>query len=291
MSVTITTAQVQKYNRDVRLKFQQMGSMLRDTVRVKSTNAKYEYFELLGETKAVKNLPRNSPTPLVNSQHSRRRAEMNDYDWGDLITKQDEVRTLINPEGSYVMNAVAALGRSIDEEIITAFQAAAIEGETGGTTVVFDTANWEIGGSGIPMSVDLLREAAYTMDVGKVPAAGRHILIGPKQKQQLLENTEITSSDYNTVKALVMGEINTFLGFKFHVIVDQDLLPYNSSTDRRSCYAWHERAMGLSMGMDITVDVGPRRDLRNAQQVYVAGVFGSVRIEDVVVHLDCDESP
>jgi len=290
MSVTITTAQVQQYRNNVQIKFQQMGSLLRPFVRLEQTQAKYHYFDLLAPTAAVKNTARHAGTPLVNSQHERRRVEMFDFDWADLIDSQDRVRMLISPEGSYVENAVAALGRSLDQEIITAFQATAAEGETGASAVTFDTANWEIGGAAAPMSVDLLRQAKYKLDVGNVPSMGRHIVLGPKQLQDLLEETEVTSADFNSVRALVQGDLDTFLGFKFHR-VDPDLLPYDSGTDRRSCYAWHERAMGIAMGKEIATSIDKRADRRNAMQVYVCAVFGAVRIEDVVVHIDCDESP
>lgn len=290
MAVTITTAQVQQYSSNVQIKFQQFGSVLRPLVRTEMTNAKYRYFDLLAPTAAVKNTSRYAPTPLVNSQHERRRAEMNDYDWADLIEDQDRVRMLINPDSAYVTNAVAALGRAIDQEIIDAFDATAVTGETGSGSSSFDTANWTLGGSGIPMSVDILRQAKYKLDVANVPMTGRHIVLGPKQIQDLLEETEVTSADFNTVRALVAGEINSFMGFKIHTI-DPDLLPYTSATDRRLCFGWHERAMGLAMGMDIRVSVDKRPDIRNAQQILVQGVFGAVRIEDVVIQFDMDESP
>ena len=289
MSVTIPTAHVQQYRRTVQIKYQQMGSMLRGAVRVEQTDAKFHYFDLIAPTAALKNVGRHADTPLVNTQHERRRAEMADYDWADLIDRQDRVRILIEPEGAYVTNAVMALGRSIDEVIIDAFDADAIEGETGGTTVPFNTADFEVGGAGIPMSVDLLRQAKRRMDDADIPMSDRHIALRPRAVEQLLGNTEVTSSDFNTVRTLVNGEINTFLGFQFHQL-SPDVLNDSAAAGRFYGFAWHMRSMGLAMGMDITVDVDKRTDKRNAQQVYVSGVFGGVRIEDGVVRLDIDES-
>ncbi len=288
MSVTITTAQVQQYRRNVQIKYQTSG-MLRPYVRVENTDAKYHYFDLLAPTAAVKNIGRHADTPLVNSQHERRRAEMDDYDWADLIDQQDRVRMIIEPEGSYVTNATNAMGRSEDEIIIDAFDAVAFEGETGTTQVAFNAADFSIGGAGIPMTVDLLRQTKRIMDDADIPSSDRHMALRPRALEQLLGTTQATSIDFNTVRTLVRGEIDTFLGFKFHMI-SPNVLNKSEAAGRANAYAWHKRAMGLATGKSVSVDIGPRRDKRNSQQVYVCMVAGGVRIEDGVVRLDIDEA-
>lgn len=289
MSVTITTAHVQQYRRNIQIQYQQQGSMLRGAVRLEPVEGKFHFFDLLAPTAAIANVGRHADTPLVNSQHERRRVDLTDYDWADLIDRQDRVRMLIEPEGSYVINAVNALGRSQDEVIIAAFDGVAQEGETGATAVPFDTVNFEVGGAGIPMSVELLRQAKRRLDDADVPMEDRHIAIRPRALEQLLGNTEATSMDFNTVRTLVQGEINTFLGFQFHML-SPNVLQSSQAAGRFNAYAWHRRSMGLAVGMDITVDIGPRRDKRNSQQVYVSQVIGAVRIEDGVVRLDIDEA-
>jgi len=287
MSVTITVAQVAQYTSNLQIKYQQEGSVLRPFVRLEPQTGRYHYFDLLAPTAAVKNVGRHADTPLVDSQHERRRAEMNDYDWADLIDDQDRVRILINPEGAYVSNAVNAMGRAIDISLIEAFDANSINGESGATSTAFPAGN-EIGGTGIPMSVDLLRQAGKFFDDGNVPSMDRHIMLAPEQKQRLLAETEVTSSDFNTVKALVRGEIDTFMGFMFH---HMDPALVTLSGTERTIFAWHKRAMGLAMGMELKTDVGPRRDKRNSMQVYVSGVHGAVRIEDAgVLRIIADEA-
>lgn len=289
MSVTITTAHVQQYRRNIQIQYQQAGSVLRPAVRIENTDAKFHYFDLLAPTAAIKNVGRHADTPLVNSQHERRRAEMDDFDWADLVDQQDRVRMLIEPEGSYVINAVNAMGRAIDEQIIEAFDADAIEGETGATVVPFNAADFSIGGAGVPMSVDLLRQTKRIMDDADIPSGDRHIALRPRALEQLLGETEVTSSDFNTVKALVQGDLNSFLGFTFHM-VSPNVLQASEAAGRFNSYAWHMRSMGLVTGKDISVDIGPRRDKRNSQQVYVCMVIGAVRIEDGVVRMDIDEA-
>ena len=65
---------------------------------------------------------------------------MVDYEYADLIDKQDQVRTLIDPTSSYAQAAAFALGRAMDDEIITAVSGTAFSGETGSTSVTLPSA-------------------------------------------------------------------------------------------------------------------------------------------------------
>ena len=65
---------------------------------------------------------------------------MVDYEYADLIDKQDQIRTLIDPTSSYAQAAAFALGRAMDDEIISAVSGTAFSGETGSTTVVLPSA-------------------------------------------------------------------------------------------------------------------------------------------------------
>ena len=62
----------------------------------------------------------------------------------------------------------------------------------------------------------------------------------------MLRETEVTSSDFNTVKALVNGELDTFVGFKLVLIEDREEggLPDNT------LFAYHKAAVGYAVGME-----------------------------------------
>jgi hypothetical protein len=96
----------------------------------------------------------------------------------------------------------------------------------------------------------------------------------------------VTSSDFNSIKALVAGEVDTFMGFKF---IRTELLP--KSGNIRSALFFAQQGLCLATAQDITVDVGPRRDKRNSVQVYVSASFGASRMwEEKVLKVNCDES-
>jgi hypothetical protein len=101
-----------------------------------------------------------------------------------------------------------------------------------------------------------------------------------------LNETAVTSSDFNTVKALVRGEVDTFMGFKF--IVSNRLA---KSGNDRTCFAWAEDGMKLAVGKDVMARIEERADKSYSTQVYYCATFGATRMEeDKVVQITCDES-
>ena len=101
-----------------------------------------------------------------------------------------------------------------------------------------------------------------------------------------MQTTEVTSADFNSVKALVQGDVNTFMGFEF---VRTELVNTDANSYRRvPCFT--KSGMLLAVGQDINVDIGPRRDKRNSTQVYCSASFGSVRMnEEKVIEIKCAE--
>ena len=284
MSSNITTAFVQQYSANVQMLSQQMGSLLRDKVRVESVVGKNAFFDQVGSVTAVEKTSRHSDTPQIDTPHARRRVSLADYEFADLIDQQDKVRLLIDPTSSYAQAAAMAMGRAIDDVIITAALGTAYTGETGSTST--SNANTIAHGSG-GLTVAKLRTAKQTLDLSDVdPSIPRHIIVSPKQISDLLNITEVTSSDFNTVKALANGEINTYLGFNFIV---SNRLSLSGTT--RSCIAFAQDGLALGIGKDINARIDERADKSYATQVYYCMSIGATRMEeDKVVEVQCTES-
>ncbi len=100
-------------------------------------------------------------------------------------------------------------------------------------------------------------------------------VVSPKQITDLLGTTEVTSSDFNTVKALANGEISRFLGFNF--IVSNRL---TSSSSKRLCLAFTNDAIKLALGKDVVTRIDERADKGYSTQVYVCMTMGATRLED-----------
>jgi hypothetical protein len=139
------------------------------------------------------------------------------------------------------------------------------------------------------LTIAKLRNAKYILDANEVDEEEeRIIVVSAKQLQDLLRTTEITSADYNSVKALVDGALNTFMGFKFR---KTQLLPLNSSTDVRSAYVYVKSGVVLAeRGLKTHMDV--RTDLSHSLQIRSVASLGATRLEEKkVVEIACDESP
>jgi len=286
MSTEVTTAFVQQYSANVQMLSQQMGSRLRDAVRVENMTGKNAFFDQVGKATAQKRTTRHADTPQIDTPHARRRVSLVDYEYADLIDDQDKVRMLIDPTSAYAQAAAAAMGRAMDDEIIAAALGTAFTGETGSTSTALPAAQ-QIANGGADMSLAKLRQAKKILDLSDVdPSIPRYLACGPDQIEALLADTNVTSSDFNTVKALVQGEVNQFMGFNF--IVTNRLA---KSGDIRSCFAWAEDGLALAVGRDVMARIDERNDKGYATQVYYCMSIGSTRMEEEkVVQIDCDEA-
>lgn len=294
MSIQITTAFVQQYRANVEHLVQQKGSRLRALVRAETQNAEFEFYDRIGATTAQEVTGRHQDTPLINVPHDRRRVSLRDFDWADLIDRPDRIRMLIDPSSPYSQNAAYALGRKMDEVILDAAFGSVYTGKTGATTVTFPSTQQvavdyvESGAAANSgLTIAKLRKAKQILDANEVdPTERRYIAVTAKQVTDLLKTTEVSSADYNTVRALVQGELNTFMGFEF---VRTELVRTNASNHRR-VLAWAQSGLLLAVGQDIITDIGPRRDKRNSTQVYVSASFGATRMEEEkVVEIICAE--
>ena len=286
MSSQVTTAFVQQYSANVQMLSQQRGSLLRDAVRSETMVGKNAFFDQVGKATAVKRTTRHGDTPQIDTPHARRRMSLVDYEYADLIDDQDKVRMLIDPTSTYAQAAASAMGRAMDDEIIAAATGTAFTGETGSTSTSLP-AGQQIAHGSADLTLAKLITAKKTLDLASVdPSIPRYIAVGPNQIEALLNNTTVTSSDFNTVKALVQGEIDTFLGFKF-IVTNRLAIASNI----RTCFAWAEDGLALGIGKDVTARIDERADKGYATQVYYCMSIGATRMEEEkVVSIACDES-
>ena len=137
------------------------------------------------------------------------------------------------------------------------------------------------------MTIAKLRSAKEILDAASVdPSIPRTIVVSPKQITDLLGTTEVTSSDFNSVKALANGEVNSFLGFNFIV---SNRLSIDSS--KRLCLVYANDGMKMALGQDIMTRIDERSDKGYATQVYVCMTMGATRMEEEkVVTIEAHEA-
>ncbi len=312
MSTQITTAFVKQYRATVFHLSQQKGSRFRDRVRLESQKGESEFFERIGAVTAVVRTTRHSDTPQIDTPHSRRRVTLRDYEWADLIDKPDRLRLLIDPTSDYAKAGMNGMFRAMDDLIIEKALDDAQGGKEGSTAVSLpDTQKLVCSDgsetAGVNLNVATLRRGKKRLDEEEVDEAEtRYWAAAASQFESLLSETEVTSSDFNTVKALVQGEVNTFMGFQF--IRTQRLSATSASTTfeladgtvgsgggtavsgARRNIVWAKMGLLLSLAQDIITRVDERADKSYSTQVFLSQGIGSTRMEEVkVVEVLCVE--
>jgi hypothetical protein len=272
VSFQIETSRVVQFGQNFYQLAQQKGSRLRNCVLVdNSVTGKRMSMEQIGATAAVRRTSRHGDTPVISTPHAR-------------------------PNAAAAL--VAAFGRAMDDEIITAAAATAVTGEEAGSTVAFPSGNiiavnsWKYGtGSGnAGLTISKLIEAKVLFDsaeAGIEPDEPRYIACSGKQIANLLSTTEATSEDYNSVKALVEGRVDRFMGFNF---IRTERLGVDASSYRK-VLAWVKSGIGLAIQKEPVARIGERADKKYAIQVYSEMSIGASRLEEAkVAQILCVES-
>tara|TARA_Y100001937_G_C7097240_1_gene320693 strand:- start:714 stop:1358 length:645 start_codon:yes stop_codon:yes gene_type:complete len=211
---------------------------------------------------------------------------MADYEYADLIDDQDKVRLLADPTSTYSQAAAAAMGRAMDDVIITAALGTATTGKDGSTSTTLPSGQ-KIAHGSAGLTIAKLLSAKEILDSNSVdPSITRHIIVSPKQISDLLNNTTVTSSDFNTVKALATGDLNSFVGFNFIV---SNRLNTDSNSDRQ-VIAFASDGIKLAIGKEPSARIDERADKSYSTQVYYCQSIGATRMEEEkVVEIACNE--
>jgi hypothetical protein len=294
MSITVNEAFVEDFEALVYHLGQQEMSRLRNAVRNRTGTGNIFSFERLGKSDATASVSTSDgnandlSTPINNVEHSRRGCAVKTWEWGELVQQEDLVRILIDPESEYLLSAAAAMGRTVDSILTTAMvdDQTTVNGGAGTALAATQFINGVTNtGTGGKLTLDVLREAKRKLDaaeVGIMQGGDRYAAIPAKGLQDLLEVTEVASADYNSVKALVQGEIDTYMGFKF---IRTEILPTNANNAEIAvgdvgCLFWERSSMGLAIADDRFTRVGEDPSVKFSTRVYCQLTMGGARIED-----------
>lgn len=295
MSFTVTENMVMQFSNNFRVLYQQMQARLRPWCQIESVVGQSKSVERLGRAEAYDITSRHADTKFVEVPHSRRWIDLTDKGWAELIDKLDKVRLLADPVNGYSRLAMAALNRQIDDAILTAARGNARTNV--GLSVLPSTQKIAVGGSNLTLAKLLTAkeildanevddDASMAMD-GQSPngASSRVIVVNAKMLTNLYGTTEIKSVDYNSVKALSAGQIDTFLGFKF---VRSERVAKDATATTGYAVAWSRSCIALGIGQEISTSVDKRPDKNNAWQVFADMSIGAARLEDEgVIEIAC----
>lgn len=246
MAVSISNAFVTLFDAEVKQAYQ-ADAVLRNTVRLRTgVQGSTHKFPKIGSGVATVRVPQTDVTPL-NVTYSQATVTLSDYIAAEYSDIFNQAKVNFDERAELVQVVSKAIGRRADQLIIDA-----LAGSSTSLTVSND-----IGATDSNLNVAKLRDAKRLLDAGNVPMEDRFILCHAANLSSLLSETAVTSSDFNTVKALVQGDIDTFLGFKFNVIGDRTEggLTGGGSGQDRVVYAYHKAAVGMAEGMGVRSEI------------------------------------
>jgi hypothetical protein len=298
MSFQVTEAMVQQYGTNFRTLYQQRQSRLAPWCQMEAgIVGQSKSVERVGKAEAYDITSRHADTKYVEVPHSRRWLDLQDKGWAELVDEMDKIRMLADPTSPYSQLAVAALNRAKDDIII----AAARGNARTNSGLIALPAGQKIAVGGTSLTLAKLLATKEILDANEVDddqsmaadgqsnseQSSRVIVVNSKMLTNLYGTTEIKSVDYNNVKALSQGQIDTFLGFKF---VRSERLYRDASVTTRFGIAYAKSCIGLGIGKEIvsSIDVLPGKNY--SVQVYARMSIAATRLEDEgVVEIGCLE--
>lgn len=278
MAFEVTEHFVHQFGRGIDLLAQQQESRVRGSVRTEIVVGKTASIDQIGTVAASEKLTRHGPTPLIEAPHHRRYVRLTDYEQGIALDKEDQIRMLNDPTNTYSRALAAGFGRKIDDVLVTEMTATASTGETGTGSEAFDTTNQRVAVAATPLNILKLLQTKEIFDRNEESESDRFMLINARQLKNLLNTTQVQSADFNTVKALVMGELDTFVGFKF---IRAERIGLVGSDDR--VLAWQKSGVLLAIGKDSTSRISERSDLSYLTQAYHCMTIGATRLRSTAV--------
>lgn len=269
MAISLSNAFVQLFDAEVKQAYQAKAQLVGAVRQRRGVEGSTVKFPKVGKGVATARIPQTDVTPMNVgfSQVTCTLADWNAAEYSDIFSQQ---KVNFDERQELVQVVANAIGRRQDQIILDALTASS-------TSL---TVSNDIGGTDTNMNVAKLREAKKLLDKNNVPFEGRHIILHASSLASLLSETAVTSADFNTVRALVAGEINTFLGFTFHILGDRSEggLAIDGSNDR-SLFAFHRDAVGYAEG------IAPRTEVNYVPEktsFLVNALFsaGAVAIDD-----------
>ena len=241
MSINLSPVAVTEFDSMVKHAFQN-ASLLRDTVTVRNNVVGDTYkFRAMGKGLANQKATSADVDPM-DVAHSLITATLQNWNAPEYTDIFDQAEVNFDEKQELATTIAGALGRRLDQLVIDAMDAAS-------PTAVGDGTDGLVATDLVDAKVELVKQGVGSGDLYcAINAAG---LAG------LLADEKTTSADYQAVKALVNGEINTFAGFNVVVIEDRSGNEggLTIATDVVSAYAYSKEAIGLAVGIDMKTSI------------------------------------
>lgn len=241
MSKTLSSVAVTEFDSMVKHAYQG-ASLLRPAVTVRNNVVGDTYkFRNMGKGLANQKSTSDLVTPMDVS-HEFKTATLSNWNAPEYTDMFDAAEVNFDEKQELASTIANSLGRRCDQLIIDAMDAET----TYAATVAAGSAN---------LTTDKIVQAQVALRRQGVPNSELFAVVNAGGLDGMLNDDKLASSDYNNVKALVNGDVDTFGGFKFIVVEDRDEGGLTVASDIVDSYFFHRSAVGLAVGIDMKTSV------------------------------------
>ena len=266
----LTAVAVIEFDSLVKHAYAGMG-LLKPSVTVRNNVVGETYkFRKMGKGLANQKSTADLVTPM-DVTHEVQTATMQNWNAPEYTDIFDQAEVNFDEKQELATTIAGALSRREDQLIIDVMNGASP------TTVAH-------GGTGLTMAKVI--EASTTLRKQNVPSSDLHAAINGDGLKGLLSDTQATSSDFQTVKALVSGDINTLAGFAIHVVGTRTEGGLTVASNTVDSYFYHKEAVGLAIGIEMktSIDYIPERTAFLCNGMLKAGAV--VRDADGIIKVE-----
>ena len=242
MSINLSSVANTEFDAEVKQAYQGAGK-LRNTVTLRTGVVGDTFkFRYMGKGYAQQRPAPSSDVTPMDVSHSQPSATLTNWYAPEYTDIFDDAEVNFEEQRELAMCIASALGRREDQLILNAVDAA---------TAIAGTVSEDTGGTDSGMNVDKLRRASRYLNAKGVPQSDRFLVHHALSLEYLLGDTEAVSADYNSVRALVNGDINSFVGFNFVMLEDRTEGGIADESSEQRAFAWHKQAVGHAVGLDV----------------------------------------
>jgi Tfp pilus assembly protein PilV len=241
MSKTLSSVAVQEFDSLVKHAYQGM-SLLKPALTIRN-NVVGDQYKFRRMTKGLAN--QKSTSDLVTPMdigHEFKVAILSNWNAPEYTDIFDQAEVNFDEKNELAQTIAGALGRRCDQLGIDAMDASTpltTPVAAGGTNLTIAKT--------IDAKVQLVKQGVGDREL--------YAVINGEGLGGLLNDEKATSSDYQNVKALVNGEVNSLNGFKFIVLEDRDEGGLTEAANIVDSWFFAKSAVGLAIGMDMRTDI------------------------------------
>ena len=247
MSKTLSSVAVIEFDSMVKHAYQGMG-LMKPAVTIRNNVVGDTYkFRRMGKGLANQKSTSDLVTPM-DVAHEFKIASLSNWnapEYTDIFDQQD---VNFDEKQELASTIAGALGRRCDQLVIDAMNSSNPDAA-------------DIAHGRLALSMNKVIEAQVALRKNGVQNANLYAAVNSAGLGGLLKDEKATNADYQTIKALVTGDVNSLAGFTFIILEDRTEGGLTVAENVVDSWFFQKDAVGLAIGIDMktSIDYVPER--------------------------------